>query len=41
MEDFCDAGAAGAADGIRGLLDVNCRTVNGKTLGENIAGRRF
>jgi len=39
MEDFYDAGGLrGLLNRIRGLLDVSCRTVNGRTLGENIDG---
>jgi dihydroxy-acid dehydratase len=41
MEDFYDAGGLrGLLERIRGLLEVDCRTVNGKTLGENIAGAK-
>jgi len=39
MEDFYDAGGLlGLLNRIGKLLDLNCRTVNGKTLGENIKG---
>jgi dihydroxy-acid dehydratase len=39
MEDFYDAGGLRALlERIRHLLHVDCPTVNGKTLGENIAG---
>jgi dihydroxy-acid dehydratase len=39
MEDFYDAGGLRALlNQIRALLDVECATVNGKTLGENIEG---
>ncbi len=41
MEDFYYAGGLRALLAeIRGLLDVDCLTVNGKTLGENVAGAR-
>jgi dihydroxy-acid dehydratase len=41
MEDFFDAGGLPALlERIRGSLNVDCATVNGKTLGENIAGCR-
>jgi dihydroxy-acid dehydratase len=41
MEDFYYAGGLRALlEGIRGLLHVDCATVNGRTLGENIAGAR-
>ena len=41
MEDFYYAGGLRALLAeIRGLLDLQCLTVNGKTLGENIAGAR-
>jgi dihydroxy-acid dehydratase len=39
MEDFYDAGGLPALlNRIRGMLKLNCATVNGKTLGENIEG---
>ena len=39
MEDFHDAGGLQALlNRIRGLLDVDCLTVSGRTLGENIEG---
>ena len=39
MEDFYYAGGLPALlNEIRGFLDLNCRTVNGRTLGENIEG---
>src|SRR5581483_3674688 len=39
MEDFYDAGGLPALlNRIRSLLSVDCLTVNGKTLGENISG---
>ena len=39
MEDFYDAGGLpGLLSRIRERLNLNCLTVNGKTLGENIAG---
>jgi dihydroxy-acid dehydratase len=42
MEDFFYAGGLGALMGeIRDLLHLNCATVNGKTLGENIAAARI
>src|SRR5580692_662122 len=42
MEDFFYAGGLGALMGeIRDLLHLDCGTVNGKTLGENIEGARI
>ena len=39
MEDFFEAGGLRALlEEIRDRLDTSCRTVNGRTLGENIAG---
>ncbi len=39
MEDFYDAGGIrGLLSRIRDLLDLNCRTVTGKSLGENLEG---
>ena len=39
MEDFHDAGGLPALlERIRHLLAIDCPTVNGRTLGENIAG---
>ena len=41
MEDFYYAGGLRALlDEIRDLLNVDCLTVNGKTLGENIEGAK-
>lgn len=41
MEDFYYAGGLrGLLEQIRGLLHLDCATVNGRTLGENIAGAR-
>lgn len=40
MEDFYDAGGLGALlDRLRDLLHVDCKTVSGTTLGEQIAGK--
>jgi dihydroxy-acid dehydratase len=42
MEDFYYAGGLGALMGeIRDLLHLDCTTVNGKTLGENLASARI
>jgi len=42
MEDFYYAGGLRALlSELRDLLNLNCRTVNGKTLGENLAGARI
>jgi len=42
MEDFYYAGGLRALLGeLRDLLHLDCRTVNGRTLGENIAGARI
>jgi dihydroxy-acid dehydratase len=39
MEDFFDAGGLrGLLNRIRGMLNLNCRTVGGRTLGEDIEG---
>ena len=39
MEDFFDAGGLrGLLNRIRDMLDLNCRTVSGRTLGEDIEG---
>ena len=39
MEDFYNAGGLRALlTTIRDLLDLNCRTVSGRTLGEDLAG---
>src|SRR5687767_2667209 len=41
MEDFYDAGGLRALlDRIRGMLHAHCPTVNGRTLGENVAGAK-
>src|SRR2546429_312588 len=41
MEDFYDAGGLTALlNRIRNLLHLDCRTVNGKTLGQNIEGAK-
>ena len=42
MEDFYYAGGLRAlAERAARLLDLDCKTVNGKTLGENLAGQGF
>jgi dihydroxy-acid dehydratase len=42
MEDFYYAGGLRALlSELKDLLDLDCRTVNGKTLGENLAGARI
>jgi dihydroxy-acid dehydratase len=39
MEDFFDAGGLrGLLNRIRAMLDLNCRTVSGRTLGEDVEG---
>src|SRR5207248_11333157 len=41
MEDFYDAGGLCALlNQLRDRLDVNCRTANGRTLGDNIDGAK-
>jgi dihydroxy-acid dehydratase len=41
MEDFYDAGGLCALlNRLRAMLSLNCRTVNGRTLGENIDGAK-
>src|SRR5205823_13536741 len=42
MEDFYDAGGLrGLMERIRGLLNVDCLTVTGQTIGDDIAGAKI